>query len=389
MSYPLYIEASEVTLRELGVKFKPVTEERFLYCFQNNTWTIDDVYNFNAQLKISIVYVSKEYERIQALRKVYNLEYPTDHKKYFSTVIELMSKMRSTLSMYKKLMDKFRPKKKGKKQSVASIKLDPTALHSGPYSVGLYGWDNYNDEAVQEMLDYINSFLGYADKIYGEAIAVIEEENSIRMNPDLACPIFEKSYQRSIHDNGKLIEMMKAGNIKIDHDIVKAMEMAEDVRALIASMFHEFTFPDFNYFSVCKAVNDGCKVGLTQEESILFGKDNVEKVIRIRTLLGHILELSKIRDDVIGWEGKIDGCFMMHLLYWCGWDGRKNKALLNYITEHCEGKIGVVEMGTIMYHKRKALTLDNAERYAAQETFNAQMDAFVDSIMNKTPEQGN
>ena len=98
MGYPLYIEASEETLRMLDEKFKPVTEERFLYCLQQTRWTIEDIHKFNARLQISYDYTFKEYERIQELRKTYNREYPTDHKKYFSTAIELMGKMRSTLS---------------------------------------------------------------------------------------------------------------------------------------------------------------------------------------------------------------------------------------------------------------------------------------------------
>ena len=97
MRYPLYIEASEETLRKLDEKFKPVAEDRFLYCLQQKRWTIEDIHKFNACLQISYDYTLKEYERIQELRKTYNREYPTDHKQYLSTAIELMGKMRSTL----------------------------------------------------------------------------------------------------------------------------------------------------------------------------------------------------------------------------------------------------------------------------------------------------
>ena len=42
MGYPLYIEASEETLRMLDEKFKPVAEDRFLYSLQQKRWTIED-----------------------------------------------------------------------------------------------------------------------------------------------------------------------------------------------------------------------------------------------------------------------------------------------------------------------------------------------------------
>ncbi|MCR4916853.1 MAG: hypothetical protein K6A96_13970 [Prevotella sp.] len=380
MSYPLYIEASEETLRELDGKFTPVENDRLKYCFQNNKWTIDDVHNFNAKVKISFDYMCREHKRMSELRKVYNREYPTDHKKYFSTVAEMMGKMRSTLSMYKQLMDSFRSKRKGKKKRRVPKGIDPTALHHGAYSKDMFGWETYPNKAVKEMFDNINIFLTLAGKISKEAIAVIDEENKIRSNPDLACPRFERSFQRSVNDNQKLIEMLKAGNFNADHDIVKAMETAEDVRQLIADMFHTLSFTDFNYFSICKAISDGRKVGLTEEESMLFGKENAEKVVCIRTLLDHILELVEQRDDAKGWNGMLKGKFVMHLLYWCGWDGTKNEALLNYVTNRCKGKIGVVKMGAVMAEKRKLSLLDNKEIYEQQEAFNQEMDDFVKLI---------
>ena len=164
----------------------------------------------------------------------------------------------------------------------------------------------------------------------------------------------------------------------------EATQEAEDVKALIASLYHEFNHSDWNHFCACKTISDGRKVGLTKEESLLFGKDNTEIVIRIRVLLDHIMELAEQRDDVIGWEGMLDGCFVMRLLFWCGWNGSKNEALLRYIKYKCNGKIDVVEMGTVMYHKRKVFRLDNEERYKQQNTFNAEIDAFVDAIMGNS-----
>lgn len=93
------------------------------------------------------------------------------------------------------------------------------------------------------------------------------------------------------------------------------------------------------------------------------------------------MELAEQRDDVIGWEGMLDGCFVMRLLFWCGWNGSKNEALLNYITKRCEGKVNVVKMGAVMRHKRLLVTINNDDIRQQQDTFNAEIDAFVDAIM--------
>lgn len=388
MSYSYHIEASEDSLRMLGEKFKPVEEGRYLFCLQANKWAIEDIHTFNAKVLICFDYVRKEYERMLELKKVYNQEYPTDHKKYFSTVAELMGKMRSTLSMYKKINDKFRPKgkrrkKKGYGQHIDK-KLDQTSLHEGAYSKNVFGWETYRDKAVVELFNNINHFFTLAGKIYDEAIAVIEEEHNIRQNPDLACPLYEKSFQRSVKDNKKIIEMMKDGNVNIDHDLVKAMETAEDVRQLIASMFHELSFDNFNLFCACKAISDGRKDGLTDEEIATFGKENAEQVLKLRIVLEHIEELVELKGEIIKWKGKLSGEFMMHLLYWCGWDGSKKETMLNFITKRCEGKIGVVKMGAVQAAKRKLVPIDKHLVNEQQEQFNHEMEAFVDSIRAKS-----
>jgi hypothetical protein len=85
----------------------------------------------------------------------------------------------------------------------------------------------------------------------------------------------------------------------------------------------------------------------------------------------------------------LDGAFVMHLLFWCGWNGSKNEALLNYITKCCEGKIRVVKMGAVMRVKRLLAYKDNHVVAQEQQTFNSEMGAFVDSFLSPTAENHN
>ena len=175
----------------------------------------------------------------------------------------------------------------------------------------------------------------------------------------------------------------------VNHDIVKAMEEAEDVKLLIAQLYHAFNHSDFNFYCACKTISDGRKAGLTPEEATLFGKDSIVKVTRIQTLLDHILELTEQRDDAIGWEGMLDGEFVMHLLFWCGWNGSKNEALLNYVTKRCEGKIRVTKMGAVMRAKRLLAHVSNDDIARQQQTFNSEIDLFVDSFLGHSADNHN
>ena len=390
MGYPLYIEASEETLRKLDEKFKPVAEDRFLYSLQQKHWTIEEVHTFNARLQISYDYTLKEYERIKELRKTYNKEYPTNHRKYFSTAIELMRKMRSTLSAYKKITHEFQQKKKrGRKLKEGLTAYDRTSLYNGEYSQDLFLWDTYPDNAVREMYKNLNDYLELAGKCLDLCLEVIEEEKAVRSDPEWAYALYQDSFNRSVSDQRRMIEWMKQKDENVDHEIVKAMEEAEDVKQLIAGLYHTFNHSDFNFYCACKTISDGRKAGLTPEEATLFGKDSIVKVTRIQTLLDHILELTEQRDDAIGWEGMLDGEFVMHLLFWCGWNGSKNEALLNYVTKRCEGKIRVTKMGAVMRAKRLLAHVSNDDIARQQQTFNSEIDLFVDSFLGHPADNHN
>ena len=382
MPYSSHIDASEETLRMLDEKFTPVQDDRFLYSLQQKKRDLEGLLTFNARLQLSYDYTLQEYNRLQELRKTYNQEYPTEHKKYFSTAVKLMSKMRSTLSAFKKIVDEFHPKKKrGAKYKEGVTAYERTPLYNGPYSQDLFGWEVYPERSVKDLFNNLNDYLKLAKSCLKLCLEVIDEEKAIRNDPERAYELYKDSFNRSVSGNRRLIDDMIKNNVYLDNDIVKVMEEAKDVKALIANLYHEFNHSDWNHFCACKTISDGRKVGLTEEESLLFGKDNTETVIRIRTLLDHILELAEQRDDVIGWEGMLDGCFVMRLLFWCGWNGSKNEALLNYITKRCEGKVNVVKMGAVMRHKRLLVTINNDDIRQQQDTFNAEIDAFVDAIM--------
>ena len=84
----------------------------------------------------------------------------------------------------------------------------------------------------------------------------------------------------------------------------------------------------------------------------------------------------------------LKGEFVAYLLFWCGWDGRENESLYNYVAERCEGKVRMTKLHTVMVAKNKNVRTDNQEVKRRQQQFNAEMDAFVDSILNAEAGKG-
>jgi len=384
MAYSTPYDYNEDSIRQLDEKFSEIEHDRFLYCIQEQQkWDIEKVNNFIAQLRTSHLYALKELDRLKQLEPTYNKEYPTNHRRYITTAQEVVSKMSSTLSGLKKIVAEFRNKGKNKKD--VSI-MDDTSLYTGPYMQDLFGWDTYKDQSAQDLLQELNSFLEDAQECIDIAVKMIEDEIAISQDPETAYPIYLDNYYRSVSDNRLFIKMIENQRPDLDNDFVKALEQADDSKRFIASLFHSFNRERFNLNCACVAIHEGKKAELTREESLIWGRDNEVKVKRLRLLLDHILELTENMEDVIGWEGMLKGYFVMRLLFWCGWNGSKNEAMLNYITKCCKGVIGVVKMGAVMTERRKLARLTAKEDKAQQLAFNRQIDTFINSLEEKASE---
>ena len=384
MAYSTPYDYNEDSIRQLDEKFSEIEHDRFLYCIQEQQkWDIEKVNNFIAQLRTSHLYALKELDRLKQLEPTYNKEYPTNHRRYITTAQEVVSKMSSTLSGLKKIVAEFRNKGKNKKD--VSI-MDDTSLYTGPYMQDLFGWDTYKDQSAQDLLQELNSFLEDAQECIDIAVKMIEDEIAISQDPETAYPIYLDNYYRSVSDNRLFIKMIENQRPDLDNDFVQALEQADDSKRFIASLFHSFNRERFNLNCACVAIHEGKKAELTREESLIWGRDNEVKVKRLRLLLDHILELTENMEDVIGWEGMLKGYFVMRLLFWCGWNGSKNEAMLNYITKRCKGVIGVVKMGAVMTASRKLTRLTAKEDKAQQLAFNRQIDTFINSLEEKASE---
>ena len=389
MAYSTPYDYNEDSIAKLDEKFSEVSNDRFFYCIQDQqNWTIEKVNNVISQLRTSHLYTLKELGRLEELDKTYNKHHYTNHRKYVTTAQEVVSRMRCTLSGLKKVVTEFRNKGKNKKDTTL---MDDTALYSGPYMQNAFGMETYVDTCVQDLQTELNSFLADAEKCVDKAMNMISDERTISQDPELAYALYQNDYTRSVADNHTLITMIESQRPDLENDFVKALEKAEDAKKLIAQLYHHFNRDRFNYNSACIAIHEGHKVDLTREESLIWGREKEEQVKRLRLLLDHIQEFiaSNLMEGVVGWEGMLKGYFVMRLLYWCGWKGTKNDAMLNYITKRCEGVISVVKMGAVLSEKRKLALLSKSEDGNRQKAFNEVIDAFVDGLIRKSQPKDN
>lgn len=387
MSNFISIDFSEDTLTALDTKFRKVCDDRFIYCMQEGKWNMDDVIRFKGRIEIALQYASAEKGRLKKLSENYNSEYPTNHKKYFTTAADLMSRMRSTLSTYKKIVYEFRT---GKHKRISSSKKAAchgrTSLMEGEYSRDVFGWEAY-DAQVKELYSLMEAYLKIARDCCEICKKVIDEEKEIRKNPEQSLSLYNDSYNRALRDQHTTIKQLEDADVTLENGIVKAMREAEDVEKLIAELYHMMNHDGFNNFVVSKALSDAKAAGIDEDELLLWGKDNFPQVLRVRTVLEHIMELDVDKEKH---KGKLSGYFMMRFCYWCDiLDNSQHAVLLSYVTRKLKGITKVCTLGAIKAEKKKKLLLTNEENGKKQEGFNRQIDEFLESLQGKDSDHVN
>ena len=384
MAYSTHFEHTEDSIHMLDEKFGNVVDDRFIYCLKEGKWKLDDIIRFKSRLELAYSYTNMEYDRLLELRKTFNKEYATNNNKYFSTAAQLMSKMRSTLSAYKKIIYEFREgkgKRNGRSQQTLSA-YDHSPLVGGAYSPDCFGWEPY-DDAVKNLYKLLVSYLDDAKKCLDICNEVIEEEAFIRSNREQYLPLYDNCFNRSFHNNRVTIQALNKAKICYDNEYVTAMEDAADVEALISELFHMLDVAQWNDFVISKGVHDALKVGLTPLEGFLWGKDSEAKVLRVRLLLSHISELGE-KIKLTNHHGKLSGFFLMRLFSWCEiLNPSQHGKLLEYVQGAIAGVFDTVNIGAVNAEKRKDFLLDNDIRYEKQIQFNAQIDAFIDQLQEK------
>ena len=360
-----------------------VTESRYFYCLQQRSHGIDDVIKFINSVRTSHTYLQIENSRILKIKPIYNKYYYSDYRRYLDTAHDLICRIRSTLAGFKSLKAEMRPKGVNKKDVTA---FDESPLFSGPYIDNMFGWEVYDEKFSKDLYDEIVSYLEDADKCIDCLVGMLTEEKDIKKDPERGFASFKYDYDYYCRTNNKTIKMVETLSPDLSNDFVKLIEEAGDIKKEIASHYHEYTHDTFNNNCLCLAVHEGQKVGLTKVEAMIWGVKQKEKVLRIRMLLDHLPELTLAdpkRRDILGWHGMLSGKFVMHLLYWCGWDGTKDERILNYVTSKLEGTINVVKMGAVLREKRMLAPVPQEEINSEQEVFNARIDRFVDDIMSQ------
>ena len=369
-----HLDKTEDSLLMLDESLPQANADRFVYGLQQRKWKDLDIVKFTAAVRNSHTFALMENVRLKKWSETFNDEYATDHNTYFSTAERSMNRIRCTLSGIKKAVTKlcYTSRKQLPANTDAPTVYERSPLLKGDYSPDLFGLDSYS-QAVKMLYEELISYLQTAEENIALCIEVIDRENYLHQHVEEVVEVHDRCYDITLNHSLRTINRLKESNANLDNDILNAIEEAEDAQQQIAALFHMLNVNEWTDYVICRAAIEAKRNGLDKVELVLWGRDGLAQVIRVRKLLAHLDELEM---DKIKRKGALSGYFVMRLLYWCHiQDESKHALLLEYITTHYDGLI--VKLGAVKAEKRKLAFLSNDDNRKQQDDFNAAIDKFV------------
>lgn len=332
MKYTSVLEASEQSFQNLIADAEDFENDKIFASIRSRDYDESEINLINADVRICIAKIEKEYIALEKFSKEFNKLYATNYNQCYDTALKLCRKLRSTLAGTKKLFRKMCPIIRKKPAcSGAEKKLsvfDHSYLTGLTFSRDLFGLDSYPD-CVKELCCSVSIFFCKLTGVIALCRDIIAKENYIRCHPDLCYKIYKDNYDyvaKTSRDTINYIEK-NSGITYPMNSLKERMDKAKSLQQVICDCFHTFNVSQFQNFVIFDAIEKGKKDDLSPTESLLWpnNHDLARQVRFVITHLDDLIEPCKLaglkilgRKDKKAGKHHIYGPIIVMLMEWAG-----------------------------------------------------------------------
>lgn len=393
MAYNKNIEKSEEALCGLLKVYNRKDDEdnnilnRFLDGLESgNIRTEEQIVEFTNFIRKSDGLTQLELSRLERLYPGFIEDYATNYNNYIDTVHFLTSKMRSSISRGMKVLEKFCSKKRKKGDQKSKRKVISNSTMAGDsVQTHCFGLKYYIDK-TKILYDEIVNYMNDLKKCINLCIAIIEDVEKVRNNPELAAEIYDNSYRNTVKNNRKVIQRLIAMKPEVENDFLKKKEECiqkkNDLNVLKAKLYHTLDMSEWIDACVCEEVMKARSQEITNQERALWG-DDIQKVKRVRIIIEHLDEL-----EIEGHKGKIDGMFLYMFYDWCFvLPNRGMDTWYEYFYNSYHGRFTPCKTSAMKAAKKKMLPLLPEEDYKQREEFKEKLNEIIYKYMKNSTEE--
>lgn len=352
MKYTSVLEASEQSFQNLINDAEDFENDKIFASIRSRDYDESEINIINADVRICIAKIEKEYISLEQFSKEFNKLYATNYNQCYDTALKLCRKLRSTLAGTKKLFRKMCPiirKKAGGNEAEKKLSVFNHSYLTGlTFERDMFGLESYPD-CVKELCCSVSLFFCKLTGVMALCREIIAKENYIRSHPDLCYKIYkDDNVAKTSRDFIKILE--NTGGVTYPMNSLKErMDKAKSLQQVICDCFHTYNVSQFQNFVIFDTIEKGKKDELSPTESLLW-PDNHDFAKQVRFVITHLDDLIEpcklVGLKVLGRtnkkEGKhhIYGPIIVMLMEWAGIEGTGKEAKFNrYFSKTYHGNL--------------------------------------------------
>lgn len=255
MKYTSVLDASEQSFQNLINDAEDFENDKIFASIRSRDYDESDINLINAEVRISIAKIDKEYISLEKFSKEFNKLYATDHNQCYDTALKLCRKLRSTLAGTKKLFRKMCPiirKKAGGNGTEKKLSVFNHSYLTGlTFSRDMFGLESYPD-CVKDLCCSVSLFFCKLTGVMALCREIIAKENYIRCHPDLCYKIYKDNYDnvaKKSRDTIKFIENNSGITYQMN-SLKERMDKAKSLQQVICDCFHTYNESQFQKFVI-------------------------------------------------------------------------------------------------------------------------------------------
>lgn len=339
MRTKLKLEKNEETFNLLGEFIPGYNRERTLSGIGLRLRTEEACREYNASINIALAKAQAEKQKLIALRKSYNMTYPSDNSKCLSTPHILFNKVKSTITEIKFNILKFCTR--NNRQAIGVYRTTEQTLKASylcnqmPYSTDLY--PDFFPSYVHTLIDSLENYVTEVVDIIQIAQDLMNEEKSIRNNDELLKEI-DNECRKDIEETAIALNSCKLlSNVGITkEDLEERRKNARNMSELRRLLYHNISTKEYKVRVFKDVIMRGIDNDLTPEESKVWTEQKDYNFVKHK--VRQAIHIMKLHDDLPHQKMRKVDAYIIKPIYiasfikWCHVEKSHYADFIKYLT---------------------------------------------------------
>ncbi len=329
--------------------------DRLMCAMDMRKWDLEEIDRLSVYIVLSRQKMETELIRLRKYGESFNDMFATDHNDYYSSVENLLKRIRSHTLSLKTVLKKTCSSKHPNKKECQKYNIRPksvrreSVLAANCYQKPLYTIDDpTTPPQVSEFFHELQKFFEAEKECMKICLRVLKEEAEIRKDPVKSMYILNKYRRKAFEKLRGQIKLISDDTISTLKEITPAYQrfnsFATD-EAFAQEDFHRHNVTDMDHFCLIELAMAKQQNKLDNEELTNWG-DNPEWVKKIKYVIKHFDELLPA-----SFTHKMMGKFQY---YFCKWALPNNiSSATKYFIKHYDGKWKVSKYGAVNSHGKQ------------------------------------